>query len=155
MASENGENGIGGPSTVTIPPCKTPPDKALNPESRQATVSEEMEVLSPELQRVAKATLAPAPVVASDQPSRPNARTSPVLLPLCQFQRQHLLRPLLANPGCHLPNPDRRVPFLLVFFLLINCLHPPHSISICSPWRMKLHLDEFWIRFWVLTFPYL
>ena len=35
---------------VKIPPHKTPPDKALNPESRQATVSEEMEVLSPELQ---------------------------------------------------------------------------------------------------------
>ena len=35
---------------VEIPPCKTPPDKALNPESHQATVSEEMEVLSPELQ---------------------------------------------------------------------------------------------------------
>ena len=35
---------------VEIPPCKTPPDKALNPESCQATVSEEMEVLSPELQ---------------------------------------------------------------------------------------------------------
>ena len=40
-----------------------------------------MEVLSPELQRAAKATPAPAPVVASDQPSRLNARTSPVLLP--------------------------------------------------------------------------
>ena len=40
-----------------------------------------MEVLSPELQRAAKATLAPVPVVASDQPSRLNARTSPVLLP--------------------------------------------------------------------------
>ena len=91
---------------VKIPPCKTPLDRALNPESRQATVSEEMEVLSPELQRVAKATLAPAPVVASDQPSRPNARTSPVLLPLCQFRCQHLLQPLLANPGCHLPNLD-------------------------------------------------
>ena len=35
---------------VEIPPHKTPLDKALNPESRQATVSEEMEVLSPELQ---------------------------------------------------------------------------------------------------------
>ena len=66
---------------VEIPPCKTLLDKALNPESRRATVSEEMEVLSPELQQVAKATLAPAPVVASDQPSRLNARTSPVLLP--------------------------------------------------------------------------
>ena len=40
-----------------------------------------MEVLSPELQRATKATLAPAPVVALDQPSRPNARTSPALLP--------------------------------------------------------------------------
>ena len=40
-----------------------------------------MEVLSPELQQVAKATLAPVPVVALDQPSRLNARTSPVLLP--------------------------------------------------------------------------
>ena len=66
---------------VKIPPHKNPSDKAANLESRQATVSEEMEVLSPELQRVAKATLAPAPVVASDQPSRLNARTSPVLLP--------------------------------------------------------------------------
>ena len=35
---------------VEIPPRKTPPDKVLNPESHQATVSEEMEVLSPELQ---------------------------------------------------------------------------------------------------------
>ena len=44
-------------------------------------MSEEMEVLSPELQRAAKATPAPVPVVASDLPSRPNARTSPALLP--------------------------------------------------------------------------
>ena len=35
---------------VEIPPCKTPSDKAPNLESDQATVSEEMEVLSPELQ---------------------------------------------------------------------------------------------------------
>ena len=35
---------------VEIPPHKTPLDKAPNPESCQATVSEEMEVLSPELQ---------------------------------------------------------------------------------------------------------
>ena len=66
---------------VEIPPHKTPLDKAPNLESRQVTVSEEMEVLSPELQRAAKATPAPAPVVALDQPSRPNARASPVLLP--------------------------------------------------------------------------
>ena len=39
-----------------------------------------MEGLSPELQRTAKATPAPVPVVASDQPSRLNARISPVLL---------------------------------------------------------------------------
>ena len=32
---------------VKIPPCKTPSDKAPNLESCQATVSEEMEVLSP------------------------------------------------------------------------------------------------------------
>ena len=66
---------------VKIPPRKNPSDKAANPELCRATVSEEMEVLSPELQRVAKATLAPVPVVASDQPFRPNARPSPVLLP--------------------------------------------------------------------------
>ena len=66
---------------VKIPPCKTLSDKAPNPESHQATISEEMEVLSPELQQAAKATLAPVLVVASDQPSRLNARTSPVLLP--------------------------------------------------------------------------
>ena len=66
---------------VEIPPHKTPSDKAPNLESCQATVSEEMAVLSPELQQAAKATPAPVPVVASDQPSRPNARTSPVLLP--------------------------------------------------------------------------
>ena len=35
---------------VKIPPRKTPSDKAPNLESCQATVSEEMEVLSPELQ---------------------------------------------------------------------------------------------------------
>ena len=35
---------------VKIPSCKTPSDKAANLDSRQATVSEEMEVLSPELQ---------------------------------------------------------------------------------------------------------
>ena len=40
-----------------------------------------MEVLSPELQRAAKATPAPVPVVALDQPSRLNARASPALLP--------------------------------------------------------------------------
>ena len=68
-------------SGVEIPPHNTPSDKAPNPESRQATVSEEMEGLSPELQQAAKVTLAPVPVVALDQPSRPNARTSPVLLP--------------------------------------------------------------------------
>ena len=66
---------------VKISPHKTPLDKALNLESCRATVSEEMEVLSPELQRVAKATPALVPVVASDQPSRLNARTSPALLP--------------------------------------------------------------------------
>ena len=66
---------------VEIPPCKTPLDKAPNLESHRAIVSEEMEVLSPELQQAAKATLALAPVVASDQPSRPNARTSPAVLP--------------------------------------------------------------------------
>ena len=66
---------------VEIPPCKTPSDKAPNLESHQATVSEEMEVLSPELQQAAKATPAPVPVVASDQPSRLNTRTSPALLP--------------------------------------------------------------------------
>ena len=66
---------------VEIPPHKTPSDKAPNPESHRATVSEETEVLSPELQQAAKATPAPVPVVASDQPSRLNTRTSPVLLP--------------------------------------------------------------------------
>ena len=35
---------------VEIPPHKTPSDKAPNLESCRATVSEEMEVLSPELQ---------------------------------------------------------------------------------------------------------
>ena len=35
---------------VKIPPHKTPLDKAANLESHRATVSEEMEVLSPELQ---------------------------------------------------------------------------------------------------------
>ena len=35
---------------VKIPPHKTPSDKAPNLESCQATVSEEMDVLSPELQ---------------------------------------------------------------------------------------------------------
>ena len=40
-----------------------------------------MEVLSPELQQAARATPAPAPIVALDQPSRLNARTSPALLP--------------------------------------------------------------------------
>ena len=32
---------------------------------------------------------------------------------------------------------------------------PLHSINICSPWRTILHLDEFWIRFWVLMLLYL
>ena len=40
-----------------------------------------MEVLSPELQQAAKATLAAVPVATSDQPSGPGARASPVLLP--------------------------------------------------------------------------
>ena len=60
---------------VEIPPHKNPSDKVANLELHRATVSEEMEVLSPELQQVAKATPAPVPVVASDQPSRLNART--------------------------------------------------------------------------------
>ena len=35
---------------VKIPPCKTPSGKAPNQKSHRANVSEEMEVLSPELQ---------------------------------------------------------------------------------------------------------
>ena len=81
---------------------------------------------------------------------------------LCQFLHQCLLRPLLANPdscplnpGHHLPNPGQLVLFLLMYFLLINRLFLLHSIGIHFPWRTILHLDEFWIGFWVLMFPYL
>ena len=102
---------------VEIPPCKTPSDKAPNPESHQATVSEEMEVLSPELQQVAKATLAPVPVVASDQPSRPNARTSPALLPSVTF-----------GPG----RDERRLKRLVRGFLR-TCRTGPSATCGCLP----------------------
>ena len=64
---------------------------------------------------------------------------------------------VLVNPdSCplnlchHLPNPGRLVPFLLMFLQLINHLSPLHSISIHYPWRTKLHLGKFWIRYWAL-----
>lgn len=60
-----------------------PPRKRSNPDSCRAIVSEETEILSPKLQQAAKATPSspsPAPVAASDRPSRPSAKADDVLI---------------------------------------------------------------------------
>ena len=115
-----------------------------------------------ELQQAAKATLAAVPVAASDQPSGPGARASPVLLPPApvpvpvptststgqsrQLSSQSVLSCAQSGSTGTIPPcvPLAKQPSV-----------PSDSIGIRSPWRMRLYLREFWIGYWALISQYL